>query len=352
MENKIKGGKADNLTIKDIAKKFDVSVKDVKSQIKKGKKIESEHTSDEEKQTEIAMDHVSEFPDYYDRIDKMEKAALKYWKEKETNESKVLIKKLLREELENIDEGKLANIAAGVGLAASSLFGGKDAMAQDKFKDKIENLGDKMTQLKTGAGEKLSQFKDDLKQTVSNIKDKGDLKNIGSRNYSFDEIKKEFEEESKKDDVQYGIGESQDHAFSWEKAFHNASTTYMKKKGLNTLKIGQVEIKHHTFQKQDGTYVTIALFRFEERQSENYSNIINKFKEKSKSDNMEYGEGKGRIGASIDANKKYMDKHNIKTQYDKKVFVTDVNQVEVERHDVKKADGTNVTLILYRYEPM
>lgn len=276
-ENKLKGGKADKLTIKDIAKNFDVSVKDVKSQIKKGKKVESEHTSDEEKQNEIAMDHVSEFPDYYDRIDKMEKAAKKYWGEKKkTNESKLLVKKLLREELENLNEGRFANLAAGVGLAAGSLFGGKDAMAQDKFKDKIENLGDKFNKLKTGAGEelaqlktvagdKLNQFKDDLKQTVSSVKDKTELKNIGSRNYSFAEIKKGFEEESKKGNVQYGVGESQDHGFSWEKAFADAADKYMQKKGLNTLEIGQVLIKQHTFQKQDGTYVTIALFKFENR---------------------------------------------------------------------------------------
>jgi hypothetical protein len=97
-ENKIKGGKADNLTPKDIADKFDVSTKMVKDQIKKGKKIESEHTSDEEKQTEIASDHVSEFPDYYDRIEKMEKEADKYWKDK-VKENKIFIKNLLRETL-------------------------------------------------------------------------------------------------------------------------------------------------------------------------------------------------------------------------------------------------------------
>lgn len=102
MENKLKGGKADKLSVKDIAKKFDVSVKNIKDQIKKGKKVESEHTDDEEKQLEIASDHVSEFPDYYDRIDKMEKEAMKHWGEKEkTNESKSLVKKLLRENLEN-----------------------------------------------------------------------------------------------------------------------------------------------------------------------------------------------------------------------------------------------------------
>ena len=97
--NKLKGGKGDKMTPKKIADKFDVTTKMVKDQIKKGKKIESEHTDDEEKQTEIAEDHVSEFPDYYDRIDKMEKEANKYWGKKETNESKILIKKLLRENL-------------------------------------------------------------------------------------------------------------------------------------------------------------------------------------------------------------------------------------------------------------
>ncbi len=102
MENKLKGGKADKLTPKDISKKFNVSVKDVEKQINKGKKIESEHTDDIEKQTEIASDHVAEFPDYYDRIKKMEKEAEKYWTKKEkTNESKSLVKKLLRENLEN-----------------------------------------------------------------------------------------------------------------------------------------------------------------------------------------------------------------------------------------------------------
>jgi len=96
--NKLKGGKADNLTSKDIANKFKVSVKYIKDQIKKGKKVESEHTDDEEKQTEIVMDHISEFPDYYIRIKKMEKEAKKDWNEK-LNETKILIKTLLRENL-------------------------------------------------------------------------------------------------------------------------------------------------------------------------------------------------------------------------------------------------------------
>ena len=96
MENKLKGGKSDNMTIKDIANKFNVPISDVKKQITKGEKVESEHTTDKEKQTEIATDHVSEFPDYYDRLEKLEKDAEKYWKSKMT-ESKMIIKNILRE---------------------------------------------------------------------------------------------------------------------------------------------------------------------------------------------------------------------------------------------------------------
>ena len=105
IKNKIKGGKADTLTPKKIADKFDVDVKDVKKQIEYGTCIECEHTEDKEKAKEIATDHVSEFPDYYNRLDKMEKAAEKHWNKKENkkevkNETKTFIKKLLRENIE------------------------------------------------------------------------------------------------------------------------------------------------------------------------------------------------------------------------------------------------------------
>jgi hypothetical protein len=88
MKNTIKGGKSDKLSLHDIADKFKVSVDKIKSQLQKGVKIESEHTSDKEKAREIAMDHITEFPDYYDRLEKMEKGANKKWEngEEKTNE--------------------------------------------------------------------------------------------------------------------------------------------------------------------------------------------------------------------------------------------------------------------------
>jgi GNAT superfamily N-acetyltransferase len=96
--NTLKGGKADKLSLQQIADKFKVSVEKIKSQIQKGIGIEMEHTNNKEKATEIATDHISEFPDYYDRLGKMEKKAEKQW---ELNEGKKFIKHLLRENLES-----------------------------------------------------------------------------------------------------------------------------------------------------------------------------------------------------------------------------------------------------------
>ena len=63
----------------EIAKKHGLSVDYIEKQIEKGKKVEKEHTKNEEEAEEIARDHLWEFPDYYDRLDKMEKQAKKKW---------------------------------------------------------------------------------------------------------------------------------------------------------------------------------------------------------------------------------------------------------------------------------
>ena len=98
--NKLKGGKADKLTPADIAKKFKVSIEKIEAQINKGVTIEMEHTNDKEKATEIATDHVSEFADYYDRLEKMENNASKDWKMTDVTENtKTFIKRLIRENL-------------------------------------------------------------------------------------------------------------------------------------------------------------------------------------------------------------------------------------------------------------
>lgn len=68
----IKGLDVKTLTPAQLAKKHDVSIAQIQTQLTKGTKVEKEHTSDEQIAREIALDHLSEFPDYYDRLKKVE----------------------------------------------------------------------------------------------------------------------------------------------------------------------------------------------------------------------------------------------------------------------------------------
>jgi hypothetical protein len=61
-------------TLKDLAKKHDRSLAAMGSQLAKGIKAEKEHTTDMLVAKEIALDHLNELPDYYDRLEKMEEA--------------------------------------------------------------------------------------------------------------------------------------------------------------------------------------------------------------------------------------------------------------------------------------
>ena len=84
--NKLKGGKSDNMSIKDIAikhtyddskdsvnkGKIDTMVSKLLKQLKKGIEIEKEHTKTEGQAKEIAMDHLSEDPNYYSKLSKIE----------------------------------------------------------------------------------------------------------------------------------------------------------------------------------------------------------------------------------------------------------------------------------------
>jgi hypothetical protein len=77
-EEKLEGGVADNKSLSDIAKKHKVDVKVLTKQFEKGVKVEMEHTEDKEKAKEIAMDHISEDPKYYDKLSKMETNEIKH----------------------------------------------------------------------------------------------------------------------------------------------------------------------------------------------------------------------------------------------------------------------------------
>jgi hypothetical protein len=68
----LKGGLSDKMTIEDIAKKHKVDINKLKRQLEDGVKVEMEHTNNKNKASEIAMDHLSEDPDYYTKLKKIE----------------------------------------------------------------------------------------------------------------------------------------------------------------------------------------------------------------------------------------------------------------------------------------
>lgn len=67
-----KGRLSDGHTIESIAELHGVSVTQIKEQLSMGAKIEFEHTDDNEEAKLIALDHLVELPDYYDRLEEME----------------------------------------------------------------------------------------------------------------------------------------------------------------------------------------------------------------------------------------------------------------------------------------
>lgn len=65
---KFEEGISGNMTVEEIAEKHKVPVKDIRKQLKIGIKVEKEHTDDENKAERIALDHLFEIPNYYDKL--------------------------------------------------------------------------------------------------------------------------------------------------------------------------------------------------------------------------------------------------------------------------------------------
>jgi hypothetical protein len=63
------------MSVEEIAKKHRVSKEKIQKQLERGIEVEHEHAKDKSTAREIALDHLMEIPDYYTRLDKMEKKA-------------------------------------------------------------------------------------------------------------------------------------------------------------------------------------------------------------------------------------------------------------------------------------
>ena len=64
-------------TPEQLAKKHNVPLSQIKNQLKKGTKVEKEHTKNIELATTIASQNIDELPNYYDRLSKAEKKPVK-----------------------------------------------------------------------------------------------------------------------------------------------------------------------------------------------------------------------------------------------------------------------------------
>lgn len=68
-------GEAAGMDLADIANKHDVPKYKLENELRKGTIIEKEHTPTRTVSKQIALDHLAEIPDYYTRLEEMEKEA-------------------------------------------------------------------------------------------------------------------------------------------------------------------------------------------------------------------------------------------------------------------------------------
>lgn len=229
MENEIKGGKADKMSLEDIARKHSVFLGTIKKELEMGLKVEREHTTDPEKAREIAMDHLVEFPDYYSRLDKMEKEATS--KQKETKETTMagasgsyeapMSRPVTKKEIENFKlksepkqepkESVTASVSAGAMYDAPIGHKQKDPLAIDNpTMKKVEEEGPIMgnKKLDAKANLKLPKWVKGGKYVAVNRTPTNQIgRNSGDpRNYTIYEnpvMKRAIQEAAKK----YGISE-------------------------------------------------------------------------------------------------------------------------------------------------
>jgi hypothetical protein len=71
---KTMGGLGKGKSVADLAKMHNVSSTVIKKQLKKGTKVEKEHTKSAKKAKQIAKDHLAERPRYYTMLQKAEKS--------------------------------------------------------------------------------------------------------------------------------------------------------------------------------------------------------------------------------------------------------------------------------------
>jgi hypothetical protein len=154
-EEELEGGVSDKKTLKDIAKKHDKKgyyhiddmVSSLKKQLIKGMKVEMEHTKNKDKAKEIAMDHIWEDPNYYDKLKKIESKEEKDKKYLDIEDMIPMLKKQLmkgtkvdqqqkKEKTKSKEESKEATGSGSSGAYSGPLFGGE---MKEKWSEEYKN---------------------------------------------------------------------------------------------------------------------------------------------------------------------------------------------------------------------
>lgn len=142
-EEKLEGGMADNMSLEDMAKYHDTDIEVILDKLEDGVNVEMEHTSKMMVAFEIAMDHIYEDLNYYDKLEKIEGKPHK-------------------------EESKEATTSASVGVYDAPIGGGrKDPLEIDTPKgvySKLRSVKDKNFPKYGGKDGKYVKVKDKCKK--------------------------------------------------------------------------------------------------------------------------------------------------------------------------------------------
>lgn len=192
-DDEISGGRADDLTPEDIAKKHNVKTKAIKRQLDMGEKIEMEHTDKPKLSKEIASDHVEEIPDYYDRLKDMEAKALKVNEEsifKAKTPEELRSNQEFQDHLERL-QNKLSNLS-GYHPQDDSPYGGSIKDSRAYLRNKIKDLKDLITtpeqQEKKWEQRKRASDKRHAKQSLAWDEKEKKLKTITSKQKAINKL--------------------------------------------------------------------------------------------------------------------------------------------------------------------
>jgi hypothetical protein len=151
---KVKGGKADGMKCKDIAKMHKVPLSKIMSEFKLGRKVESEHTDDATARDEIVRDHLYDNPAYYS--EGRDKGIFDELKKSIPEEAKKEVDKFLMEYKGEFDDDDLHKLADGLKISPHLVESYVYSIARDHLNmKKSDNVVDE-----SKTGKRLRRKKD------------------------------------------------------------------------------------------------------------------------------------------------------------------------------------------------